>query len=147
MKKALIFVLICSSLITVVKAQNNYEEVLTKEFFKTFESSPVKAYSDLFKNNKFIKEADIETIKIKFQQTLSDVGKYYGYEELTTKYAGSCLMLKTFIVKFERQPLRFKFLIYKPDNTWSLNNFSYDASIDDELEEASKAYRFKVNNF
>jgi len=56
-------------------------------------------------------------------------------------------MLKTFIVKFERQPLRFKFLMYKPDNTWSLNNFSYDASIDDELEEASKAYRFKVNNF
>jgi hypothetical protein len=37
------------------------------------------------------------------------------------------------------------FLFYKPDNSWRLQNFSYDDNLDTELEEANKAYRLKEN--
>lgn len=34
---------------------------------------------------------------------------------------------------------------YKANDTWRVNNFSFDESIDDELGEAAKIYRLKEN--
>ena len=36
-------------------------------------------------------------------------------------------------------------LFYKPSKEWRLLNFSYDDTLDEELTEASKAYRLKEN--
>jgi hypothetical protein len=35
--------------------------------------------------------------------------------------------------------------MYKAKDIWRVNNFSYDENIDDDLEEATKAYRLKEN--
>jgi hypothetical protein len=51
----------------------------------------------------------------------------------------------TYIVKYDREPLRFTFFFYKPKDVWRVSNFSYDENISDELEEAAKVYRLKEN--
>ena len=120
---------------------------ITETFFKTYKENPTKAYEDLFINNKWMKDkkSDIETVKIKLADFISGLGDYFGYEQITEKSAGESYMLKSFLVKYERQPIRFTFLLYKTNDDWQIQNFTYDTNLENELEEAAKAYRLKSN--
>ncbi len=122
-------------------------EKITETFFKIFKQSPTRAYENLFINNKWMndKKSNIETVKIQLADFLSGLGDYYGYETITEKNAGESYVLKSFLIKYERQPLRFTFLLYKPKENWQIQNFTYDTNIEEELEEAAKAYRLKSN--
>lgn len=51
----------------------------------------------------------------------------------------------TYLVRDDRQPLVFNIMYYRPGDKWQMQDFKYGNSIDDELEEASKAYRLKEN--
>ncbi len=128
-----------------VYGQSN--EKITEAFFKTYKESPTRAYGNLFENNKWMKDkkSDIETVKIKLADFVSGLGEYYGYEAITEKSVGESYILKSFLIKYERQPLRFTFLLYKPSDSWQIQNFAYDTNINDEIEEAAKAYRLKSN--
>ncbi|MBS1752244.1 MAG: hypothetical protein JST63_20270 [Bacteroidetes bacterium] len=127
--------------------QTGATEKITEKFFKTYKQSPTKAYADLFVDNKWMKDkkSDIETVKIKMNDFLSGLGDYYGYELVTEKSAGESYILKSFLIKYERQPIRFTFLLYRPNDEWQIQNFTYDTNIEGELEEAAKAYRLKNN--
>jgi hypothetical protein len=122
-------------------------EKITETFFKAYKLNPTKAYEELFVTNKWMKDkkSDIETNKIKMNDFLGSLGAYFGYEIITEKSLGESYILKSFLVKYERQPIRFTFLMYKPGDSWQIQNFSYDTNIEDELEEAAKAYRLKNN--
>jgi len=91
------------------------------------------------------KKSDIETVKIKLADFISGLGEYYGYEANTEKAAGESYVLKSFLIKYEKQPIRFTFLLYKPNESWQIQSFTYDTNIEDELGEAAKAYRLKSN--
>ena len=144
-KHLLVIVFIFSKLSTF--GQTETIEKITETFFKTYKQSPTKAYADLFVDNKWMKDkkSDIETVKIKLNDFLSGLGDYYGYELITEKSAGESYILKSFLIKYERQPIRFTFLLYRPNAKWQIQNFTYDTNIDDELGEAAKAYRLKNN--
>jgi len=68
------------------------------------------------------------------------VGKYYGYELIVEKKLGESYILLSYLVKFDRQPIRYTFQFYKPKDKWSIYSFQFDGSIDDEIEEAAKIY-------
>jgi hypothetical protein len=128
-----------------VYGQSN--ERITQTFFETYKKNPTKAYGDLFDNNKWMKDkkSDIETIKIKLADFINGMGEYYGYEPIIEKSVGESYVLKSFLVKYERQPVRFTFLLYKPNENWQIQNFTYDTNISEEIDEAAKAYRLKSN--
>ena len=44
-----------------------------------------------------------------------------------------------FLVKYEREPIRFTFLLYKPKDKWEVLNFSFNENMDKEIEDANKA--------
>jgi hypothetical protein len=122
-------------------------ENITKEFFKQYEVDPTAAYINVFKGNKWMtdKKSALETTKIKLADLIGQLGKYEGYEFITEKKAGDSFVFKSFLVKYERQPLRFTFLLYKPNKDWQIQNFSFDDGMDVELEEAAKFNRLKEN--
>jgi hypothetical protein len=130
-----------------VFGQTQTTEKITETFFVTYKQNPTKAYSDLFIDNKWMKDkmSDVETVKIKMGNLLKGLGEYYGYELITEKSAGESYVLKSYLIKYERQPLRFTFLLYRPKDKWQIQNFTYDTNIEEELEEAAKAYRLKNN--
>lgn len=120
---------------------------ITDKFFSIYSKDPVKAIEYAFSTNKwFDKQQDaIVGLKSKIKNLTDLVGDYYGYELLTEKSAGQSVKIITFVVKYDRQPLRFIFLMYKANDSWRVNNFSFDEDLGDELTEAAKAYRLKEN--
>ena len=131
----------------VLKAQATTEEITT-EFFKTYEKSPQKAVDYVFATKKWMIDRNkdgIENVKTQLTSFLGLVGDYYGYEKITEKSVGESYKLVSYMIKYDRQPVRFTFVFYKPKDKWQVQNFQYDDNLDDELEESGKVYRLKEN--
>ena len=120
---------------------------ITDKFFSIYSKEPIKAVDYVFSTNKWLarKQDDVANLKNKLKNSLDLCGDYYGYELLSEKTAGQNIKMVTFVVRHDREPIRFTFLFYRPKDNWRLNNFSFDEDIDKDLEEATKAYRLKEN--
>lgn len=119
------------------------------EFFTLYKSKGVDPPLDyLFGTNKWMNNSkeQIEEVKSKLNSTIKQVGEYYGHDLITKKSVGERYWLYSFMLRYDRQPIRFSLLFYKPNDQWRFMNFSYNVKWDDELEEASKAYRLKENS-
>jgi len=145
MKRILVLGLLFCSINTL--AQNDPQKIIN-EFFTLYKNKGVDPSLDyLFGTNKWMENSkdQIEGVKLKLTGTTKQLGDYYGYNLITKKSIADHYWLYTFILRYDRQPLRFSILFYKPNDQWRMLNFSYDDSLDDELEEAAKAYRLKEN--
>ncbi|WP_346855018.1 hypothetical protein [uncultured Draconibacterium sp.] len=129
-------------------AQDTPTELIEK-FFTTYKNDAGKAVKDLYKTNKWTEriQDDIENVANKvdaFNESL--MGKYYGYEIITSKKFAESFVLYSYLIKYDRQPLRFTFKFYKPNDKWILYAFQFDDSLDDEIEEAAKLYYLDLEN-
>lgn len=129
------FLLFSYNAVAQVKAD---EETITTRFFKTYSTDAMKAYEELFGSNEYISKSDIESTKIKFNEYISDLGDYKGYEPITIKKIGKSYILKSYLIRYDRMPIRFSFILYKPNDKWKIQNFSYDGNLNEELENAAK---------
>ena len=132
---------------TILRSQPTVEEI-TDKFFKTYEKSPLEGVDYIFSTNKWMMDRNkdgVENIKTKLNSFIGLVGDYYGYEKITEKSVGESYRLVSYLVKYDRQPVRFTFVFYKPKDSWQVQNFQYDDGLDDELEESGKVYRLKEN--
>ena len=142
-KFLLISFLFCS---ITCSAQDDPQKIIDK-FFNLYKKNANEAIDYIFSTNKWMNDSkdQIENVKFKLNSTLKLLGDYTGHNLMTKRTVGEYLALYTFMVRYDRQPLRFTLLFYKPKNEWRLQNFSYDDNIDEELKEAAKAYRLKEN--
>ncbi len=122
---------------------NHYGE----QFFSIYKNSPMDAADYLFKTNKWFEknQESVSTVKYQLRNALEILGEYNGYEEITEKSIGESYVLRSYLVKYDRQPLRFTFIFYKPKDNWILQNFKFDDSLAEELEESAKAYWLPEN--
>lgn len=128
-------------------AQDDPQKIID-EFFKLYKNKGANEAVDFaFNTNKWMGDSkdEIESVKVKLNETIKLLGEYYGYNLITKKTLGDKLSLYTFLVRHDRQPLRLTLLFYNPNNQWRLQNFSYDYNMAEELEEAAKGFRLKEN--
>ncbi|MFY0601404.1 MAG: hypothetical protein JXR03_17145 [Cyclobacteriaceae bacterium] len=124
-------------------AQDNGQSLID-DFFSDYENKGVEVAVDkLYKTNPWttrIQDAinNVKTQLSRYNEEL--VGKYYGHEPIVTKQLGNSYVLHSYLVRFDRQPMRFTFQFYKPDDEWRLYSFAFDDNFDDEIEEAAKMY-------
>ena len=115
---------------------------MIKDFFTQFEQEGSQvALDNIYATNKWmaLNQEAIDQLKQQVAGLTEDyVGKYYGYELVAEKRLGKSFVLKSFMLRFDRQPIRFSFQFYKPNDTWVLHSFKFDGNLDDELEEAAK---------
>ena len=86
----------------------------------------------------------IDNLKSQLIGTTQLLGDYYGYEFLAKKKINQ-LELHTYFIKYDRQPLRFTILFYKPNDQWRLQNFSFDDNLDGEMEDALRIHKLDLN--
>ena len=129
-------------------SQNSPEDIANKFFALYKKEGSDKAVDYIFSTNKYAQnsQAAIDQLKDNLKQTLAIDGPFWGFELLSRKTAGDNFTMLTFLVKHDRDPLTFRMVFYRPHDVWQVQNFKFDNKMDEELEEASKANRFKENS-
>lgn len=128
--------------------QTNPKEIISKFFTKYEENGASNALDYLYANNNWMKRAKDDVANVKQRlEGLNEayVGKFHGYELIVEKKLSDSFILMSYLVKFDRQPIRFTFQFYKPNNEWRTQSFKFDGNIDDEIEESAKVYFLDLN--
>lgn len=112
-------------------------------FFKRYKASPDSAIDYIFGTNKLFARntSQISVLKMKIDSLQLSLGKYTGKELISERSASPSLVIYSYLVKHENQPVRFTFIFYKAQNDWALYRFNFDDSMDQEMFEA-----VKINN-
>jgi hypothetical protein len=109
-------------------------------FFKRYKTQgPDSAVDYLFSTNKYFSNPrGIALLKAKLDSLHQSLGDFIGRELIVQKNASPSLVLYSYIVKHEIQPVRFTFIFYKPHNDWVFYRFLFDDQMDLELEDGAK---------
>ncbi len=121
---------------------------LIDDFFSTYENDPGMAIRNIYKTNVWmirIQDDIDQVVNTVNGFTIDYMGEYYGYELITTKKFSESFELYSYLVKYDRQPIRYIFKFYKPKDSWVLYAFKLDDSIDDEIEQAAKLYNLDLS--
>lgn len=129
-----VFLLCCS---LPILAQEKPEDV-TKQFFELFESKGSDAAVDyVFATNKWLNsdQTTIDNIKAQLKKGIAIIGQYYGFELAERKTLGESFILLSYILRYDRQPIMFTFILYKPNDKWQIQNLKFDDRLDDNIVE------------
>ena len=120
-------------------AQSTYKEI-TDAFFAVYAKYPSKAVEYAFGTNKWmLKKPEVVTnVKTQLKTLTELLGDYYGFEPLEENTISASLKEVKFLVRYEREPLQFTFLLYKPKDKWMVENFSFNENMDKEIEGGTK---------
>lgn len=146
--RSITFIIILSGYLNSSFCQNSPESFITS-FFEQYKSDRGEALANLYKTNPWISrhsDAILNIINEVEKLTPDYVGTYYGNKIILQKQLSNSMKLYSYLVKYDRQPIRFTFIFYKPEDTWRLFSFSLDSNLDDELAEAAKLYYVQLGN-
>lgn len=130
-----------------LKAQEQTPTDISKKFFELYATKPMDAIDQLFADVKKTKQVndDITAIKKNLKVTIDQDGDYNGYELITEKGVGYTVKLLSYIVKYDKQPVRFVFVFYKPKDAWKIYTFQFNTNLDEELNNAAGVDLLKEN--
>ncbi|AWK04508.1 hypothetical protein HYN56_09800 [Flavobacterium crocinum] len=128
-------------------SQVSSDEII-KNFFAEYSKSPSRAVEKIYNTNTWtMRMTDgIEEMKNEVNKlTVDYVGKYYGNELIVKKQLSDSFILYSYMLKYDRQPIRFIFKLYKPNDKWILFSLKIDDSLDDEIEQAAKIFNLNLD--
>lgn len=141
-KQFLLFIgLVFFSATQIFSQEAKSPERLLFDFFETYQKDVAKALDNIYETNKWLAENTKLVNQVKEKLTQFDknlVGDYYGAEMLDRKLMGESYRLYSYLVKYERQPLKFSFEFYKPKDKWVLISFRFNANISEEIQKIEK---------
>ena len=109
------------------------------KFFKTYEKDGTsRAIINIFKTNPLVDSTSLRGLIAKIDTTRALIGLYIGKELIVQRKASNSLILYSYLVKHQNQPVRFTFMFYKPKNDWVIYRLYFDDQVDNELEESAK---------
>lgn len=137
MNKCLIFILLQLPLLlsSRLSAQTTPEEITT-HFFELYQSQGSDAAVDyVFSTNKWLnnEKTAVETIKAQLKKGIAIVGQYYGYDLIEKKSVTENFVMMSYLLRYDRQPLRFVFILYRPSKTWQIQTMKFDDRLDDDF--------------
>lgn len=120
---------------------SNQEE--TKDFcnrFLTFmvEEDVEKAF-DVVEDEWPFSITEIQNLESSTMKQLDSVkgryGNILGYELIKEELTKDTFLKYTYVMKYEKHIIRWKFIFYKPEDIWVLNSFNFDDSINKLFQE------------
>lgn len=81
------------------------------------------------------REENVKVLIDKTQQATSLYGKITDYEVIDTYQIGTRLLITTYLTALQVQPLRWRFVYYKANESWQLIDLRVDDSLVDLVEQ------------
>ena len=143
MKKT-IMTLILAAMMTSGLAQTKEEDdgqALIMRFFELYKTKGYDAavrYS--WSTNRWIPHSPDEMNKIilSLGKQVDPMGEFLGQEELKSKKIGSRFRIVSYLVYYQRDPVRFTFELYRNNQGWEITDFVFDTQFEQEIEESMK---------
>ena len=144
--KIIISLLLLVTSLNFIFAQKEYHEIIDK-FLEEYKKDPIEGINYVFSTNKWMSrnQDGIDNLKNQLENSLELIGEFNKFEKITEKSVGQSLKLISYLAKYDRQPLRFTLILYKPKDIWQVQNFKYDDNLGSELEESAKIYFLNDN--
>jgi hypothetical protein len=136
----LILIAFFSAKIDTVFAQDR-PELITEHFFDLFQVKGSDAAFDYaWSTNKWLSSDTTSTKEKKnqFKKGIALLGQYFGYEMITKVNLTESYTLMNYMLKFDRQPLKITFILYKPYQSWQILEMKFDVKLDDDIESMIK---------
>ncbi len=132
---------------TKAQVQEQNPTDISKKFFEIYTAKPMDAIDYLFSDVKKIRQVsdDITAIKKNLKMTIDQGGVNNGYELITEKNVGNNFKLQSYMVKYDKQPVRFIFIYYRPKDAWKIYTFQFNTNMDEELTSAASVDQLKEN--
>lgn len=115
---------------------NEEPENIVSNFFSLYkERGNEPAIDYLFSNNPVLysKGESIHNLKLTITNIEKLLGKMIEYKIIKNLDIDNSLKIIITLVKYDRQPLRFLFVFYKPDKKWVTYRFEIDTSFPDNF--------------
>jgi hypothetical protein len=118
-------------------AAQDTPEAVVEEFFEIYQEQSISnALEFFFPDNRWTRNIaeDLQGLKKKCENFFSEdySGKYYGYEVIESQDMGNHYRKITCLVRFDRQPFRFVFVLYRPNDRWKGQNFFFSDKVEGE---------------
>lgn len=129
---------------TTVKGKQ--PEEMVEIFFDLFRSrGPAQAVDYIFSNNPYIyeKKDSVGALKDKVARLEEMLGKEHGQVLIQDRQFADTVRTISYLVKYDRQPLRFTFVFYKAQNRWVTYQFNFDDLMDETTLKETRSLKFE----
>ena len=146
--KKIVFLISITLLSISIKSQTdslNSPEKISEHFFMLFETNTDNAVDFIFSTNKWFNPTtmpQLTDIKGKIAK-LYYLGTFRGFELASKKVLSPSLVLITYIVKYDRQPIKIEFYYYKPEQRWQIQTFRFEEDLKTDLQNATETIHQK----
>jgi hypothetical protein len=121
-------------------------EEMVKLFFEIFRSrGPAQAVDYIFSNNPYIyeRQESVGALKEKIEKLEEVLGKEHGEILIQDRQFAGTLRVISYLIKYDRQPLRFTFIFYRASNRWVTYQFNFDDPVDEATIKETRSLNFE----
>ena len=106
------------------------------KFFKTLKTGDyANAYEGFLAGTRLGAQKEKMSVFVsKTQEAFGIYGKLNDYEVFDNYSVGSNVLVLTYLSRHDLQPLRWRFIFYRPDKQWTLINMGFDDVLLDMLD-------------
>ncbi|HLT74753.1 MAG TPA: hypothetical protein VKZ68_06690 [Ohtaekwangia sp.] len=131
------FILCCTS-VSLAQSGSDGQQIINR-FFELYKTKGADAGLDyIFSTNKWmdLEGEGVRHVHSELSNIIGLIGNYLGHEEVKSVSLGKRYRIVSYLVYYERQPLRFTFQLYRGSGDWMLYNFKFDSNFEEDMEEA-----------
>jgi hypothetical protein len=124
----------------LIFAQEKPEDI-TGHFFELFQAKGSDAAFDYaWSTNKWLITDTVSTHEKKeqFKKGIALLGPYFGNELIEKVNLTESYVLFNYLLRFDRQPLKITFILYKPNQKWQILEMKFDVKLGDDIESRVK---------
>jgi hypothetical protein len=135
-----ICVLLSMTVVQSASIDMGYQAIVDKVFRDISETKGSEWLASLYRTNPYNDtfQEGINRLKSSYESIEPILGKYRGRTLILKREVGDRVVYLYYLVAFDREPVRFEFLFYRPGDKWFIHDFSFNDKITDDIRELAK---------
>ncbi|TRX56835.1 hypothetical protein [Thalassomonas sp. M1454] len=119
----------------------DYQQEINK-FFELYKKDKIdEAVDSIYSTNEYVSAIpdQIKNVKTQLNALKGMVGQVHHIGQLDTFLVGESFVYVTYLVTYDRQPVRYEFQFFKVKDGWRIYSFSFDDDLSEIQSQARKA--------
>ena len=141
-------ILVITTLLSFCSLASDYQTEID-DFFKLYKSGKVnEAVDSIYRTNKYVSSMpdQIKNVKTQLSALGGLVGEINNIGEIDTFFVGDNFVHVTYLVTYDRQPLRYEFQFFKVKQGWRVYSFSFDDGLTDDIASLAREAALSPKN-